>query len=67
MAWTNDRATVAALKRRRPDDDPAVLVAVGNLKASRLEDYISKVVATAPPLTADQRARLAVLLLQDVA
>lgn len=63
MSWTHERATVAALKRRRPSDDPEVVTAVGNLKAARLEDYIKQVVDQAPPLSADQRARIAVVLL----
>jgi hypothetical protein len=33
-----------------------------NLHAARLEDYIEKTLAAAPPLTAEQRARLAELL-----
>ena len=30
--------------------------------AQRLADYIATVIATAPPLTAEQRAKLAILL-----
>lgn len=33
-----------------------------DLAAMRLEDYIRKIVAAAPPLTEEQKSRLAVLL-----
>ncbi len=62
MSWTHDRARVASLTRSRRPDDPDLIAARRDLKASRLADYITNVVDTAPPLTADQRDRLAVLL-----
>jgi hypothetical protein len=64
MSWTHDRARVAALSRDRKPDDPDLLAAKQDLRASRAEEYIKRVVADAPPLTQDQRARLAVLLLK---
>lgn len=62
MSWTAERARVASLTRSRTPDDPDLVDARRNLKAARLEAYIEKVVAEAPPLTAAQRDRLAVLL-----
>lgn len=60
--WTVHRAKVASLSRSRKADDPELLTARRDLKAARLEDYVNKVVAEAPPLTAEQLDRVAVLL-----
>lgn len=62
MSWTAERARVASLSRSRTADDPDLVAARRNLKAERLADYIARTVASAPPLTADQRDRLALLL-----
>jgi hypothetical protein len=62
VSWTNERARVAALSRARSADDPVLLDARRDLRASRLEDYIARTVAEAPPLTEEQRSRLVVLL-----
>ncbi len=62
MSWTRERASVAALAKHRTPDDPDLADARRDLKAARLEDYIRTVVSTAPPLTPDQRDRLALLL-----
>ena len=62
MSWTSERARVASLSRSRPADDPDLVDARRNLRAERLAAHIEKVVAEAPPLTAEQRYRLAVLL-----
>lgn len=62
MGWTSDRARVARLSQCRAADDPKLLDAKRDLRAARLEDYIRKVVDAAPPLTDEQRRRLAVLL-----
>lgn len=62
MTWTSDRARVASLSRDRSPDDPALIDARRALKASRLEEYIKKTVDDAPPLTDEQRSRLASLL-----
>lgn len=56
------RGTVAALSRSREPSDPDLLAARVNLKAARVEDYISRVVNEAPPLSPEQRDRLATLL-----
>lgn len=62
MSWTAERARVASLSRSRTPDDPDLIAARENLKAERLEVYIAKVVAAAPPLSPAQRDRLALLL-----
>ncbi|WP_344054452.1 hypothetical protein [Microbacterium lacus] len=67
MSWTTERARVASLSRSRSADDPDLIAARRDLRAARIEDYIQRVVATAPPLTADQRSRLAALLVGDAA
>lgn len=65
MAWTHERARLSALTRHRSADDPDVADARRDLRAARAEDYIRKLVDEAPPLTAEQRARLATLLAPD--
>ncbi|MGP5639493.1 hypothetical protein ACTXPS_08625 [Brachybacterium tyrofermentans] len=64
--WTHHRARVASLSRIRPADDPELIQARRDLKAARLEDYVSRTLATAPPLTDEQRAHV-VRLLRPVA
>jgi len=58
----NQRARVAALVRHRHDGDQDIAVARQALAAARLADYIQKVVAEAPPLSNEQREKLALLL-----
>lgn len=55
------RARVAAYSKRA-DDDPTLVAARQDLKAARLEDYITRAVSDAPPLTDEQSNRLASLL-----
>jgi hypothetical protein len=62
VSWTTERARVASLTRSRNTDDPDLALARQRLKAARIEDYIVKVVAEAPPLTNEQRDRIASLL-----
>jgi len=62
MSWTAERARVASLSRSRTPDDPALVGARRDLKAARLEDHIRRVVAEAPPLTDEQRDKLAAIL-----
>jgi hypothetical protein len=57
------RARVAALSRHRTTDDPELSSARADLLAAGAEDYIRKLVDSAPPLTPEMRSRLAVLLL----
>jgi hypothetical protein len=56
------RNRLNALQRYRRPDDPAIADARRDLAAASLAEYIVKVVDAAPPLTEDQRARLATLL-----
>ncbi|MGI9092667.1 MAG: hypothetical protein ACR2FF_04330 [Mycobacteriales bacterium] len=60
MVWTQDRARLAAHKRHHPDADDGDLRR--DLRAARLADYIERTVAAAPPLTGEQKDRLALLL-----
>ena len=62
MSWTSERARVASLSRSRTADDPALLDARRDLRAARAEEYVRQLVESAPPLTSEQRDRLAVLL-----
>lgn len=61
--WTHERARVASLTRSRTADDPDLVEARRNLRTARLEDYIRRVVDEAPPLSTEQRERLAALLI----
>ena len=56
------RGRVAALSRSRAADDTELVDARRTLAAEKLEQYIARVVAEAPPLSAEQKARLAALL-----
>lgn len=53
----------AASRWHNPDRDSIAQ----DLAAARIADYIERVVSTAPPLTSDQRSRLAALLVGDAA
>ena len=57
------RARLNALQRYRPADDPAIAAARLNLREANLYDEIVREADADPPLTPDQRARLAMLLL----
>lgn len=57
------RARIAALSRTdRAPDHPEFVEARRGLKAARAEDYVAKLLAEAPPLTDEQRTKLAELL-----
>lgn len=60
MSWTHTRSAIAHAKKADPEADVTELRR--RLKAERLEDYIQRTVDTAPPLTPEQRDRLALLL-----
>ena len=62
MSWTKARSNVANTIRLHPDDAEAIAEARRLLKAARAEDYIRKLVDSAPPLSEAQRDKLAVLL-----
>ena len=59
-SWTKTRSEIAHAKRRDPNADTTDLRR--RLKAERLEDYIRRTVLSAPPLSPEQRDRLALLL-----
>jgi hypothetical protein len=62
-SWTHHRATIGALKKHgRSDDDAAVVAARQKMRAAQAEDYIRRLVDSAPPLSEEQRDRLALLL-----
>lgn len=56
------RGRVASLSRSRTADDPEFIAAKRDLAAVKIQQYIERVVADAPPLTDAQRSRLAALL-----
>lgn len=63
MSWTKTRSQIAHTLKRDPDADVTDLRR--QLRAERLENHIRQVVNEAPPLTAEQRDRLALLLQND--
>lgn len=62
MSFTTERARVAALSRSRTPDDPELVDARRSMRTERLADHIRRVVDEAPPLTTEQRSRLAAIL-----
>ncbi len=60
VSWTRERARLAALTRHYPDADHAATRR--DLRAAQLEEHIRRVVDAAPPLTNEQRDRLALLV-----
>lgn len=56
------RGRVAALSRSRTADDPELIDARRQLAAERIADCVRRTLATAPPLTPEQRERIARLL-----
>lgn len=56
------RGRVAALSRSRASDDPEFIAAKTDLVAANMADYLIRTLAAAPPLTDEQRTRLAELL-----
>lgn len=61
-SWTHHRARVAALSRDRSPNDPELIEARRAMRAERLAQHIATQVNAWPPLTPEQRERLAVLL-----
>ena len=61
MSWTAARARIGAHAKNHPGE-PTPDHLVVDLRAERAADYIAKIVSEAPPLSDDQRARLALLL-----
>jgi len=58
------QARAAAMKRHAPDspDSPVTARLQTEFRAQRLAEHIKKIVDAAPPLTPEQRDRLALLL-----
>ena len=56
------RAREAALKRHRGADDPEVLAAVVERRRAAAEQYIARLLAETPPLSAEERLHLTRLL-----
>ena len=59
-AWTHTRARIAGTLRADPTADVTDLRR--QLREQRLTEHIERVVNQTPPLTAEQRERLALLL-----
>ncbi|GEL22751.1 hypothetical protein PSU4_17050 [Pseudonocardia sulfidoxydans NBRC 16205] len=55
-------ARVSVLQRHHGPDDPRLNDARRELRAAELEDHVRRIVDGAPPLTAEQRNRIATLL-----
>lgn len=62
MSALSHRARVAALTRHHPDNPEFVTSARRDLAAAKLEDYVRRTVDKAPPLTPEQRDRIAAAL-----
>lgn len=60
--WKHKRARIARLSQDRAADDPELIQERQNLKAQRLEEHIAAVINSAPPLTDEQRDRIAAIL-----
>jgi hypothetical protein len=58
----HNRARIGALSRDRKPDDPELVNARRDLAVAKCADYIKRTLAAAPPLTLEQRAKLAELL-----
>jgi hypothetical protein len=65
VSWTHTRSEIAHAKKKNPDADVTELLR--KLKEERLAEHIARIVDDAPPLTAEQRDRLALLLRGDAA
>lgn len=61
-ALLHHRGKVAAYSRSRAANDPVLLDAKRDLAVASIEEHIRRTVDSAPPLTDEQRGRLAALL-----
>lgn len=57
-----ERARVASLSRTRAADDPELTEARASLQTARVDAYVARLVAEAPPLNDAQKTALAGLL-----
>ncbi len=62
ISWTKARSDLANTIKADPTNVEAITEKRRQLKAARLADHIARVVAEAPPLTKEQRDKLALLL-----
>ncbi|MDQ1576660.1 MAG: hypothetical protein QOH55_1810 [Microbacteriaceae bacterium] len=60
--WREARARYAALTRSRTADDPELLEALRELKQLHASEKVIEAVKAAPPLTDEQRNRIAAIL-----
>ena len=60
--WTHARSVLALTIQKYGKDSPEAIEARANFKACRLGYHIEKILASAPPLTDEQRTKLAELL-----
>jgi hypothetical protein len=60
VSWTHTRAVIASTKKLHPEADLSDLRR--QLKAERLAEHIKQAIDSAPPLNAEQRAKIAALL-----
>lgn len=61
-AANSARGKIAALSRSRRPDDPDLVEARRELRAAKLECHIQRVLSEAPPLSDEQKVRIAGLL-----
>ena len=66
-AVARSRASVANLSQRYGADDPRTQAAKSLLKASKADEYVRRLVESAPPLTDEQRTKLARILAPHLA
>lgn len=62
MSALSERARVAALTRHHPNRPDIAAPARRDLAAAMLAEHVARVVADAPPLTPEQRDRIAAAL-----
>lgn len=60
--WTKTRSEYANLAKTHDPTEPAMVEKRAELRALRLEDHVRRVISEAPPLTDEQRDRIASLL-----
>lgn len=61
--WTSERARIASLTRSREPDDPDLIEARRSLGVLRAEEKVRQAVAGVPDLTAEERTRLATIVI----
>ena len=62
MTWQQERARIAGLTRSRPADHPDLEEARRRMRAELLAEHVQQVLDGTPPLTTEQRQRIANLL-----